>query len=378
MTLRQLLEKRASLQTELRSLHEAAPDAALAGDAKVKWDTLTAGLDTLQSQIDRQSILDDLDRRSSSGVPLDGSGSSGAFEQLAAKVTAADVLAALLGGKDERCGRAIEVSAELARRSGVRPEGLLFSMSLSGAPPEKRVFSTTTPPGGPGSALIETTVAPGMIDRLRERIIVRSLGATVLSGLQGNLSIPRLKQDATAYWVGENQDITHSDPMTEGVPMSPKHVGAICEISRNMILQPSLDVARFIEDMLAKVIAIAFDRVALKGGGTNEPHGLLDPFSAIPVVGKGGAAISWNDVINLIGTVDGRECSGRWIGGIRDERGPGFEAEAHAENRERHGKQFHYERPDDLGRLPVGQLSGHADRQHNHQRRRGGQHASVR
>src|SRR4051812_44366972 len=155
MTLRQLLERRTALQTELRSLHETAPDAALAGDAKVKWDKATADLDTLQSQIDRQSILDDLDRRAT-GVPLDGG--SGGFDALARQVTALDVIRAQLGDTSEASGRAKEVSAELARRSGRPPQGLYFDLARSGAPIEKRVFTTLNPAAGPGSNLIQTDV----------------------------------------------------------------------------------------------------------------------------------------------------------------------------------------------------------------------------
>ena len=179
-------------------------------------DAVHADLNTLESQIARQSLLDDLDRRAS-GTPLDGGGAGGAFEQLARQVTALDVIKAQLNDTGEAAGRAREVSAELERRSGRRAQGLLFSMALSGAPVERRVFSTTTPAAGPGSNLIATDVSPNLIDRLRERLVIRQLGATVLSDLVGNLSIPRLKASATATWVAENSPLTMSDPQTDAV-----------------------------------------------------------------------------------------------------------------------------------------------------------------
>ncbi len=179
-------------------------------------------------------------------------------------------------------------------------------MRLSGAPVERRVFTTANPAGGPGSNLIQTVVSPNIIDRLREKIVVRAMGATVLTGLIGNVSVPRLKASATGFWIAENTAITVSDPQTDAVPLTPKHVGGLVEVSRNMIQQPSLDVTRLFENDLAQIIAVALDRVAIVGGGAGEPSGLLASSSGIGNVALGvaGAAPTWDSVINLIAAVD--------------------------------------------------------------------------
>jgi HK97 family phage major capsid protein len=217
-----------------------------------------------------------------------------------------DVIRAQMGGTDAASGRAREVSAELARRSGRQPEGLLFSLAASGTPLERRTFSTATPAGGPGSNLIQTTVSPNLIDRLREKVLVRQLGATVLGGLVGNLQIPRLKASATAQWVAEGTAITQTDPQTDNITLTPKHCGGIVSLSRNMIQQPSLDVTRMVENDLMKILAVALDQAAITGGGANQPSGLLAAGSGITIVsgGTNGLALSWANVINLIGAVD--------------------------------------------------------------------------
>ena len=303
--LRQILSRREEIRTELRALIDKYPDGALPDEAQQHADTLEAEAGQLNAAERRQALIDDLDRRAS-GTPLTGSADTG-FEALARQVTATDVIRAQMGGTDAASGRAREVSAELARRSGRQPEGLLFSLALSGAPVERRVYTTLAPGGGPGSNLIQTDVSPNLIDRLREAIVVRSLGATVLSGLVGNVSIPRLKVSATAQWVAENAAITASDPQTDSVGLTPKHVGGIVEISRNMIQQPSLDVTRMIESDLAQIIAVAIDRAALVGGGTNEPSGLLASGSGIgtgPSLGTTGGAPTWDAIVALIAAVD--------------------------------------------------------------------------
>jgi HK97 family phage major capsid protein len=301
MTLRQLLERRTALQTELKTIHSGAPDGPLPAEAQAKWDTVSADVDNLNAQIARQSVIDDLDRRAT-GTPLDGG--AGGFDALAKQVTIMDVLRAGMGETDEGATRAREVSAELERRSGRKAKGLLFSMALSGAPPERRVFTTTNPATGPGSNLIATEVSPNLIDRLREKLVVRRLGATVLSDLVGNLSIPRLKQSATAYWVAEDAPIPLSDPATDAVGLTPKQVGGRVEISRPMLQQSSPDVVRMVENDLTQLIATAIDRAALQGGHAAEPHGLLAPGSGINNHGLGGAFLKWDDIVDAIAKVD--------------------------------------------------------------------------
>lgn len=299
----------------MQSLIATAGDADLTAEQRTKFDALKAEADALQGRIDRQAVVDDLERRSADTTPIGGGTGDHRFDQLAASVTILDVIGAQMGSTSAGAGRAREASAEMERRSGRKAEGLLFHMGVSGASLERRVFTTSNPSGGPGSNLIQTGVSPQLIDRLRERLIVRSLGATVLSGLVGNLNLPRLKSSATASWVAESGAITASDPQTDAVSLTPKHCGGIVEISRNMIQQPSLDVARMAENDLTQLLATALDQAAIQGGGTNQPSGLLASGSGIGSVagGTNGAALSWANVIALIGAVDTSNALGGWL-----------------------------------------------------------------
>jgi HK97 family phage major capsid protein len=166
------------------------------------------------------------------------------------------------------------VSAELARRSGRAFQGYAVPMGF-----EQRVdiVSTGLPSAGPGSNIIATDLrASEFIDILREQLVVRRLGARVLTGLTGNVAIPRLKQSATSYWFAENAAITASDVQLDQVTLSPKHCGALVEFSRNMLLQSSPDIEQLLRMDFAAVLARAIDRAAIAGGGSDEPSGVLD------------------------------------------------------------------------------------------------------
>ena len=175
-----------------------------------------------------------------------------------------------------------------------------------GSPVERRV-QTSTVDSLQGGFLVADDLLPP-IERLREKLIIRRLGATVLGGLQGNLTIPRLTASASGTWTGENQAITASSETFDALTMSARHVGGIVELSRNMIMQASVDVARMAQSDLIQVIAVAMDKAALAGTGSNsQPLGLFNQADAGQnqfVAGGNGGAPTWAMIISAIAAVD--------------------------------------------------------------------------
>jgi HK97 family phage major capsid protein len=168
---------------------------------------------------------------------------------------------------------------------------------------ERRVITTAAPAGGPGANIIATDFrADQFIDMLRAQMITQRLGATVLSGLKGNVDIPKLKASAAAGWVAENAAITPSDHEFTKVSLAPKHVGAITEFSRNMLMQSTPDIEALIRNDFAFVLAQALDAAALKGGGANEPTGVLGTTAVDKTTSM--ATPSWGAVLDLINIVE--------------------------------------------------------------------------
>lgn len=304
MNLRKLIDRRTALSAEMRTIHEAHPDGALPAEAQTRWDALKADLAGIDGRVERQAIVDDSERRAS-GQPITGS----TDRHFDAEVRGFSIVRAIAGaagipGVD--AGREREISAEVARRSGRSFQGIAVPIAALSGPVEERVFSTSTPSGGPGSNLIATNLlADQFIDRLRAALVIRRLGARILSGLVGNVAIPRLKADATAYWVAEGSAVTASDPQTDQVSLSPKHAGALTEFSRNMLLQSSPDVEQLVRADLAVMLAQALDLAAIAGTGTsNQPRGILNTSGIGSVaLGTNGAAIAYDNVVDLMGQV---------------------------------------------------------------------------
>jgi HK97 family phage major capsid protein len=139
------------------------------------------------------------------------------------------------------------------------------------------------------------------IDLLRNKMIVQQAGATVLTGLVGDVDIPRQTGGATAYWVAEAGEPTESQQAFDKVTLQPKTVGAFTELTRKFIQQSSIDGEAFVENDLSTTLALEIDRAALHGSGaSNQPTGVASTAGIGSVVGgTNGLAPTWAHVVEL-------------------------------------------------------------------------------
>ncbi len=163
---------------------------------------------------------------------------------------------------------------------------------------QQRDLNVASGPAG-GYSVGTNLQASSFIELLRNRLLVKKLGARVLTGLEGNLSIPKQTGGATAYVVTEGGDVTESQQSIGQVALTPKTVGAYTEFTRRMLLQSSMDVENFVRDDLAKTIATKVDSLSLKGTGTGgEPTGILNT-NGIGTVGIASNTFTFGKVVDL-------------------------------------------------------------------------------
>jgi len=162
-----------------------------------------------------------------------------------------------------------EVSQEIARIHGQSPQGFFM-------PDWALTRDLTVSPPATGGVTVQTTVEPSLIPLLRNRTAVLQAGARYMSGLQGNLSMPRQNAPSTITWNTEIAAVTESDLKMEAITLSPNRVGGWCNYSKQLLAQSSLDIDNVVRDDMVQVIQIAIDSVALNGTGTNQPTGILN------------------------------------------------------------------------------------------------------
>lgn len=195
-----------------------------------------------------------------------------------------DVLQAPMGMSNQAL-RAAEATQELLRR-----------LAASG---QRDLLVGTASAGG---NLVATDLLSGnFIDLLRNALVVASVGARMLTGLNGNVAIPTQSGGASTFWVGENTAVTESQATFGQVTMTPKTVGMFTDYSRRLLLQSSLDIEILVRMDLINGLAVEIDRAALNGSGTsNQPTGVLQQAGIGSVVGgTNGAAPTWDNVVDL-------------------------------------------------------------------------------
>ncbi len=119
-------------------------------------------------------------------------------------------------------------------------------------------------------------IVGSFVEMLRNESVVMQLGATRLTGLQGNVTIPRQTAASTAYWLAsESTQITESQPTIGQITLSPKNVAALTEISHQLMQQSDRSAEQLVMTDLARVLALAADVAALRGsGGSGQPTGI--------------------------------------------------------------------------------------------------------
>lgn len=247
-----------------------------------------------------------LEKIGSKQIPVTGNESDiGLTEKEIRQFSFLKVIRALMDPHDRQAQEAAkferEVSDAAQKSTGKSARGLLvpFEVLRQGLRnPSKRDLSVTTSTAG-GDLVATDLLAASYIELLRNKSALFALGAQSLTGLVGNIAIPRATGSATAYWVGEASNVTESDQAFDQVSMSPKSVGAMTQYSRKLVLQSSLDVESLVRNDISEIIALEIDRVGLYGSGSsNQPLGLKN-VSGINTTDLAAAAPTWAEIVGM-------------------------------------------------------------------------------
>jgi len=194
-----------------------------------------------------------------------------------------------------------ECSREIAKRAGKETSGFFLPVRDVRMESYRATYQVGTAATG-GNTVETSLMAENFIDVLRDKLVIRSLGATVMSGLQSNVDIPGQDAITQTYWVGESGSVTQSEATFRQVPLRPRTIAARSQMSRLMLLQSSIDIEQFVRNDFAAVMAQGIDRAAIRGtGASGEPRGILN-LSGIGTValGTNGGAPTYSNIIALM------------------------------------------------------------------------------
>lgn len=286
MKLAALREQRSTKVEAMKALVEKAADENrdLSADEAKQFDDLKAEERNLTKQIERAEYLAETERRSA-GTPVSDNASAD-FDKLAGSVSVLKVIRAQMEGR-ALDGVEREYAQEAERRSGRKAQGVFIPMQAL----EKRANDTTS-----AAQIVGEQHRPqDYIGALRNRLLARRLGVRVLTGLQGDVSVPKYGSGLSLGWVAEGGAVPEGTMGFDSVTMTPKHTGGKTEMSRQLIQQSSPGIEQLVRDDLTALVAQEIDKAILVGGGANEPVGIISN----PNVQTATMPTTWAEVLGL-------------------------------------------------------------------------------
>lgn len=188
-----------------------------------------------------------------------------------------------------------EASDEIAKRIGRKPNGFFIpaDVAVRSFMDSKRIpkgqqqdllaqviqlRALTSNVHSAGGALVGTDLLSGsLIELLRNAMFVMQMGARSLTGLVGDVAIPRQTGGATAFWLGQGAALTRTQQVVDQLGLTPHRLAASTAYDKQLLAQASLSVEAFVREDLTTVLALEKDRVAITGTGTaGEPLGIIN------------------------------------------------------------------------------------------------------
>jgi len=205
-------------------------------------------------------------------------------------------------GDWRQAGYERELSDEIAKRSGKEARGFYVPTDLKWAQRDQTVGTDSQ-----GGYLVGTDhLADQFIEALYARLTLANLGGQIMTGLRGDISIPKLTTSTSnAGFVAEGSAPTEGAAVFGQVQMSPKTLACYVDISRKLMMQSDPSVEQVLRNDIVNTFARKIDEVGIEGGGSNEPSGILSNTDAATVaIGTNGGAVTYSKIVDLIKEVE--------------------------------------------------------------------------
>lgn len=206
-------------------------------------------------------------------------------------------------GDWSKAGYERELSEEIAQRTGKEARGFYMPSDLNWGQRDQTAGTDSQ-----GGYLVGTDhLADEFISALYAKLTVGDLGARVLTGLKGDISVPKLSAQTTnTSFVAEGSAPTEGAAVFSQVTMTPKTLASYVDCSRKLMLQSDPSVEAVLRNDIISQFARKIDSVAINGGGSNEPSGIIPGVASGNVVAMGtnGLAPTYAKIVDLIKAVD--------------------------------------------------------------------------
>lgn len=271
MNLSELETIREGKKAEMAALLDARDQASrdFTNDEATRFDALEVEIKELNAKIDREKRAEEMRKQ----VARDKAATASPEEKVAKRYSFQNAIGGILRGKLDGVEAEMSQEAENEMKrsgisAGVQGFGLPSFMvkthgrNVMGAGQVRDLSS--------GGAATGQELVPdldmGHIYGLNVRPMVAMLGATVMTGLTGDVYFTK-SGTVSAVWEGENDANAEVTPATSRVEMSPKRLGAFADISKTLLTQTGNLAEQIVRREIETAIAIGIDNAAIEGNG---------------------------------------------------------------------------------------------------------------
>jgi HK97 family phage major capsid protein len=281
-------------------------------DEATEWAKLKGEVEALKNELRDLEEQDRINRASATPVTFEtGTGEKKEKGEIRKKFSLTKACRTVLE-KGSQSGLEAEVIQE--ERSFMQKNGLEFNSASAQIPAwliakEKRDNTATGGSSGSEGGVNIATEIESIIDVLLPEMVLGKLPVTRFSNLTGNIKFPQASTQPSAGWNTENGTATEKSPTMTSLTLSPKRLAAYIQVSNQLLMQSSNSIDTYIRNWLLNAAAIEYEKVCLKGGGSNEPTGIIGGtgYNAVYAGGAAangtnanGAAPVWADIVNLV------------------------------------------------------------------------------
>lgn len=166
----------------------------------------------------------------------------------------------------------IEMGATEMRKSGLSYSGQIQLPVEERAATDDAIVATVQTQG---QEIVETEKL-NILEPLRGKSILSEVGATFLTGLVGNISIPRYS-GSTVGWKGEMVAADNGEGAFDTVELSPKRLTAYIDISKQFLVQDSVGAEEMLRSDIVNALISKLEQTIFGDaqGDTTKPAGIF-------------------------------------------------------------------------------------------------------